>query len=96
MDALHAAGRLERHPTVETRDWAPYRSIFTDEVEFDFSSFDGNPARCMQADDWVAGVQTAAGWKLCAVKLTVTWSRGNRHVMALALQRRTKDAARSS
>lgn len=139
---------------VDTRDWALYRSIFTDEVEFDFSSFDGNPARRMRADDWVAGVKqlfhgfdatqhsmtnprvaitgerascvmsmqavhilrndegdaeftvggyytnqlvkTSAGWKLCGVKLTVTWSRGNKHVMALVLQRGTKDAARRS
>jgi hypothetical protein len=127
---------------VDTRDWALYRSIFTDEVEFDFSSWDGNPARRMKADDWVAGVQplfdgldatqhsmtnprvsiagdratcimymraahflvnaegdaeftlggyytdqlvkTPAGWKLCGVKLTVLWSRGNRRIMSLA------------
>ena len=128
---------------IDTRDWALYRSIFSDEIEVDFSSYDGNPARRIRADDWVAGVKplfegldatqhsmtnprvaidgeratcvmymqaahflrnkqgdaeftlggyytdqlvkTPAGWKLCAVKLTVTWQRGNRHVMALAL-----------
>ncbi len=133
---------------IDTRDWALYRSIFTDEVEVDFSSWDGNPPRRMRADDWVAGMQplfhgleatqhsmsnprvsiageratcvmymqaahflanregdaeftiggyytdqlvkTAAGWKLCAVKLTVLWSRGNKHVMTLAVQRGTK------
>jgi hypothetical protein len=32
-------------------------------------------------------VKTPAGWKLCAVKLTVLWSRGNKYVMALALRR---------
>lgn len=130
---------------VDTRDWALYRSIFTDEIEIDFSSWDGRPPRRLRADDWVAGVQplfhgldatqhsmtnprvaidgararclmyvqaahflanregdaeftlggyyadqlvrTADGWKICAVKLTVLWSRGNKHVMALALER---------
>lgn len=130
---------------VDTRDWALYRSIFTDEVEVDFSSWDGSPPRRIRADDWVAGVKplftgldatqhsmtnprvvlegdratailymqaahflqnqegdpeftiggyytdrlvrTPAGWKLCAVKLTVLWSRGNKHIMQLALQR---------
>jgi len=130
---------------VDTKDWPLYRSIFTDEIEVDFSSWDGRPARRIKADEWLAGVQalfpgfdatqhamtnprvtiegdrascvmyvqaahflrndegdaeftlggyytdrlvrTAAGWKLCGVKLTVTWSRGNKHVMALALKR---------
>lgn len=130
---------------VDSRDWKLYRSIFTDEVDIDFSSWDGNPARRMRADDWVAGVQplfhgldatqhtmsnprvaidgeratctmymqavhvlrndegdaeftlggyytdrlvkTPAGWKLCGVKLTVLWSRGNKHVMTLALSK---------
>jgi hypothetical protein len=130
---------------IDGRDWALYRSIFVDEAEFDFSSYDGNPARRMRADDWVAGVQplfhgldatqhsmsnprvtidgeratcvmymqaahflanreggdeftiggyytdrlvkTVSGWKLCGVKLTVLWSRGNRHIMTLAVQR---------
>jgi hypothetical protein len=130
---------------VDTRDWALYRSIFTDEIDVDFSSYDGNPPRRMRADDWVQGVaplfegldatqhtmtnprvliegeratcvmymqavhflanqdgdaeftlggyytdellKTPSGWKLCGVKLTVLWSRGNRHVMQLALKR---------
>jgi hypothetical protein len=136
---------------VDGRDWGLYRSIFADEVEIDFSSWDGSPARRMRADDWVAGVQplfhgldatqhsmsnprvtidgeratcvmymqavhvlanrggdaeftlggyytdqlvkTPAGWRLCGVKLTVLWSRGNRHVMTLALQRSAKAPA---
>ena len=130
---------------VDTKDWALYRSIFTDEVEFDFSSWDGRPAARMRADEWVAGVRplfmaldvtqhsmtnprvaiegeratcvmymqaahflqqaggdpeftiggyytdqlvrTTAGWKLAGVKLTVTWRRGNYHVMTLAGER---------
>jgi 3-phenylpropionate/cinnamic acid dioxygenase small subunit len=42
---------------VDTRDWALYRSIFADEIEVDFAWFDGQPARRMRADDWVAGVK---------------------------------------
>ena len=38
---------------IDTRDWALYRSIFSDEIEVDFSSYDGNPARRIRADDWV-------------------------------------------
>ena len=130
---------------VDSRDWRLYRSIFTDEVEMDFSSWDGSPVRRLRADDWFAGVQplfhgldatqhsmtnprvaidgdratcvmymqaahflrndegdaeftiggyytdrlvrTPAGWRLCAVKLTVLWSRGNKHIMELALRR---------
>jgi hypothetical protein len=137
---------------VDTRDWRLYRSIFSDEVEIDFSSWDGSPPRRMRADDWVAGVQplfhgldatqhsmtnprvavdgdrascvmymqavhflanregdaeftiggyytdqlvkTPAGWKICGVKLTVLWSRGNRAIMALALQGSASGAKR--
>jgi 3-phenylpropionate/cinnamic acid dioxygenase small subunit len=137
---------------IDTRDWRLYRSIFTDEVEIDFSSWDGNAARRLRADDWVAGVQplfhgldatqhsmsnprvaidgesatcvmymqaahflrnnegdaeftiggyytdqlvkTPAGWRLCGVKLTVLWSRGNKHIMGLAMQRTAKQAPR--
>jgi hypothetical protein len=42
---------------VDNRDWSLYRSIFTDEVEIDFSSWNGRPAATMSADQWVAGVQ---------------------------------------
>ena len=41
---------------IDSRDWPRYRAIFTDQVEFDFSSWSGNPAARMPADDWVAGV----------------------------------------
>lgn len=40
---------------IDTRDWSLYRSIFTDEIAMDFSSYNGNPASRMKADDWVAG-----------------------------------------
>ncbi len=43
---------------IDTRDWALYRSIFTDDIEMDFSSYNGNPRSAMKADDWVAGCRT--------------------------------------
>ena len=139
-DVVHAyATGLDR------RDWALYRSIFTDEIEMDFTSV-GIPARTYRADDWVrdaatlfAGfaatqhtssnhvhelrgdravcvsnmqaehfvdglppdkdrwtiggyytnelVRTDAGWKLCKITLTVTWSRGNPEVGTIARRR---------
>jgi hypothetical protein len=33
-------------------------------------------------------VKAPSGWKLCGVKLTVLWSRGNRAIMAMAAQRK--------
>lgn len=41
---------------IDTRDWALYRSIFTDRITTDFSSYNGNPAGEMAADDWVKGL----------------------------------------
>lgn len=130
---------------LDTKDWGLYRSIFSDEVEIDFSSWDGRPARSVKADEWLAEVRvlftgldasqhsmtnpritldgerascvmymqaehflqndqgspdfaiggyytdrlvrSGAVWKLCGVRLTVFWSRGNRHIMTLAAQR---------
>ena len=42
---------------IDSRNWALYRSIFTDEVVIDFSSYNNRPASSMAADDWVRGVQ---------------------------------------
>lgn len=42
---------------IDTRDWALYRSIFSDTVDIDFSSYSGRPPATMTADEWVAGVQ---------------------------------------
>ncbi len=39
---------------LDTRDWALYRSIFTDHVDVDFSSYDGGDPATIAADDWVA------------------------------------------
>ena len=38
---------------IDTRDWDLYRSIFTDEIEVDFSSYDGQTVGHLKADDWV-------------------------------------------
>jgi SnoaL-like protein len=32
-------------------------------------------------------IRADGGWKIAAKKLTVTWNRGNRHVLALARER---------
>lgn len=42
---------------IDTRDWALHRSIFADEIDMDFSSYNGQPLRRLRADDWVAGLQ---------------------------------------
>ncbi|MCU1368482.1 MAG: hypothetical protein JWN39_4121 [Ilumatobacteraceae bacterium] len=58
-DKLAVAECVYRYATgVDTRDWAMYRSVFADEVEFDFSSFGpGQAPATMAADRWVAGVK---------------------------------------
>jgi hypothetical protein len=57
-DQLAVAETVYRYATgVDRRDWALYRSLFTDTVTIDFSSFDPDLApRVMGADDWVAGL----------------------------------------
>ncbi len=39
---------------IDTRDWGLYRSIFTDQITMEFTSYSGEPVRVMAADDWVA------------------------------------------
>ena len=41
----------------DARDWELQRSVFTDEVEMDFSASIGDGLATMMADDWVAGVR---------------------------------------
>jgi hypothetical protein len=41
---------------IDTRDWVLYRSIFTDEIDIDFTSYNDAPASHMRADDWVTRV----------------------------------------
>ncbi len=40
---------------IDTRDFVLLRSIFTDQIRMDFSSYNGRPAASMSADVWVAG-----------------------------------------
>lgn len=42
---------------LDTRDWVLYRSIFTDDVDVDFSSYDGSDPSTVAADDWIARAQ---------------------------------------
>ena len=43
---------------IDTNDFELYRSIFTDEVTMDFSSYDGSSGpKVLPADDWVAGLK---------------------------------------
>ncbi|MCC6382761.1 MAG: nuclear transport factor 2 family protein [Dehalococcoidia bacterium] len=130
---------------IDLRDWGMYRSIFTDEIEADFSSWSGGEPMTLPGDAWVEGVKrlsgfqgtqhmigpyaidfdgpdkatsvaymyaqhflpndkgdsflwigghytneavrVSSGWKFKKVKLTVTWTIGNRHIFDLANER---------
>lgn len=39
---------------IDTRDYSLLRSVFTDRIEMDFSSYNGRPAAATSADEWVA------------------------------------------
>ncbi|MDJ0740436.1 MAG: nuclear transport factor 2 family protein [Gammaproteobacteria bacterium] len=41
----------------DTQDWALHRSVFTDQIEMDFSASIGDGLVTMQADDWVEAVK---------------------------------------
>ncbi|MBK8992811.1 MAG: nuclear transport factor 2 family protein [Gammaproteobacteria bacterium] len=48
---------------MDTRDWSLYRSIFLDEVEMDFESWDGIAPHRIRADDLAANIAVYfAGW----------------------------------
>ena len=38
---------------IDGRDWAPYRSVFTDEIDVDYTSYRLGSLARMAADDWV-------------------------------------------
>jgi len=51
---------VNRYATgIDRRDWTLYRSIFADEVDFDFTTWSGGEPRRLRGDDWVAGVRDA-------------------------------------
>ncbi len=49
--------RYEYAFSIDTRDWDLHRSIFTDQIEMDFSSYSGTAGSKLAADDWVAGLK---------------------------------------
>ena len=53
-DAVH------RYATgIDRREWALFRSCFADELELDFSSWNGVEPRRLPADEWAAGVRAS-------------------------------------
>ena len=38
---------------IDTRDWAAYRAVFTDEIDLDYSSYRPGSVGRMRADEWV-------------------------------------------
>lgn len=55
---------LDQYATgVDTCNWALYRTIFTDEVDIDFSSWDPSAKRTMQVDEWMATVHAVFGFQ---------------------------------
>jgi hypothetical protein len=68
---------------IDTRDWALHRSIFTDEITMDFSSYSGQPAATLTADAWVEGI-----------KITFTGLDATQHVMTNPLVDVDGDRAR--
>jgi hypothetical protein len=42
---------------LDSRDWELHRSIFTNEIEMDFSSYSGRTTPRMAADRWVRGLK---------------------------------------
>jgi hypothetical protein len=51
---------VHRYATgIDRRDWALYRSIFAEEVDFDFTTWSGGEPRRLKADEWTANVCAA-------------------------------------
>ena len=50
--------RYQYAVSLDTRDWTLHRSIYTDHITMDFTSYSGGEGPLMMtADDWVAGLQ---------------------------------------
>ena len=146
IDRAEIVETVNRYATgIDRCDWAMYRDIFTDTVDYDFQSWSGAVPGPIRADDWVARVsgtlslfdatqhvlsnhrvlldgdratcivymianhhfvtgdaremhsiggfytdqlvRTAEGWRVNAVKLTVTWEMGDRGLFERAAER---------
>jgi len=54
LDRMEISNTVIRYATgVDMRDWATYRSCFTDEIEIDFTSWSGGSPMKLKADEWV-------------------------------------------
>lgn len=64
VDRAEISDVVLRYATaVDTRDWALYRSVFTDPLTVDFSSWSGEPEITVPVDDWVNRVrETLSGF----------------------------------
>ena len=50
--------RYQYAESLDTRNWDLHRSIYTDEITMDFTSYSGGDGKTkMSADDWVAGLK---------------------------------------
>ncbi len=49
--------RYQYAVSIDTRDWPLHRSIYTDEIEMDFTSYSGGEPARMTADQWVDGLK---------------------------------------
>jgi len=64
IDRAEISDVVLRYATaLDSRDWSLYRSIFTDPLTVDFSSWSGDPEVTLAVDEWVALVrQTLSGF----------------------------------
>ena len=59
LDEQDVIRSIQRYASgVDMRDWALYRSAFTDELEVDFSSWSGGAPMTLPADQWVQNVRS--------------------------------------
>ena len=67
---------------VDRRDWALYRSCFAEQVDVDFSSFNGSPPSTLPADHWVervrAGLEGFDATQHISTNHTISFPGGDR------------------
>ena len=58
VDRVEISDRVLCYATaVDTRNWALYRSVFTENLTVDFSSWSGEPQKTLPVDEWVDQVR---------------------------------------